>query len=149
VLVNNTYLLEKFPGKGGWTFARIPELNQNKNNPFGWLRVKGFIDNFEIKAYHLMPMGEGKLFLPINAKIRKAISKKEGDMVDVVLYLDETPTETPEELLECLKQEPTAFSKFLSLTDGKKKEIIEHIYAAKTDKTKIDRITQTINNLCK
>jgi hypothetical protein len=24
-LTDKEYLLEKFPGKGGWTFARIPE----------------------------------------------------------------------------------------------------------------------------
>ena len=43
-LVNKEYILEKFPGKGGWTFASIPEVLQNKNTPFGWVKVKGTID---------------------------------------------------------------------------------------------------------
>ena len=34
-LVNRKFLLEKYPGKGGWTYAAIPEILQNKNNPFG------------------------------------------------------------------------------------------------------------------
>jgi len=25
-LVNRKYLLEKYPGKGGWTYAAIPEV---------------------------------------------------------------------------------------------------------------------------
>lgn len=34
-LVDNEYLLEKFQGKGGWTFVKIPEIAQSKNTPFG------------------------------------------------------------------------------------------------------------------
>ena len=60
-LVNNHYLLEKYPGKGGWTYAAIPEIKQNKNAPFGWVKVKGSIDDFELKQYKLMPMGNGKI----------------------------------------------------------------------------------------
>lgn len=43
-LVNKKYLLEKYPGKGGWTYAVIPEVLQNKKAPFGWVKVKGTID---------------------------------------------------------------------------------------------------------
>ena len=39
-LVDKKYLLEKFKGKGGWTFVRIPEIPQNKNTAFGWVRVR-------------------------------------------------------------------------------------------------------------
>ncbi|MFT5385881.1 MAG: hypothetical protein ACI81W_003292, partial [Saprospiraceae bacterium] len=58
-LVNKKYLLQRFPGKGGWTFAEIPEILQNKKAPFGWVCVKGFIDDYELKQYKLMPMGNG------------------------------------------------------------------------------------------
>ncbi|HYG01732.1 MAG TPA: DUF1905 domain-containing protein [Chryseosolibacter sp.] len=61
-LVNKQYRLEKFPGKGGWTFARIPEIMQDKTKPFGWVKVRGSIDGVEFKKYHLMPMGNGNLF---------------------------------------------------------------------------------------
>ena len=84
-LVNKKYLLEKYPGKGGWTYARIPEILQDKNTPFGWVKVMGSIDGYEIKNYHLMPMGNGQLFLPVKAAIRKKIGKETGDWVQVVL----------------------------------------------------------------
>jgi hypothetical protein len=40
-LVENKYLLQKIPGKGGWTYAAIPEVLKSKNTPFGWVKVKG------------------------------------------------------------------------------------------------------------
>ena len=43
-------------------------------------------DGFEIKKYHLMPMGDGNLFLPVRAEIRKKIPGKEGELVHVILF---------------------------------------------------------------
>ncbi|WP_423129795.1 YdeI/OmpD-associated family protein [Gaoshiqia sp. Z1-71] len=146
-LVNNKYILEKFPGKGGWTYAAIPEIRPDKKAPFGWIKVKGQIDGFAIKSYHLMPMGNGQLFLPVKAEIRKKIGKKEGDRVHVVLYRDTTPVEIPEELLTCLRDEPEAYEAFLSCTDGEKKAVVDWIYSAKQEGTKVERIAKTINKL--
>ncbi len=42
-LVDKKYVLEKISGKGGWTFARIPEILQDKKSPFGWVKVRGTI----------------------------------------------------------------------------------------------------------
>ena len=146
-LVDKEYVLEKFQGKGGWTFARIPEIAQNKNTPFGWVRVRGTIDNFEIKNYNLQPMGNGTLFLPVKAEIRKKINKKEGDNVHIILYADNFPTEIPEELKNCLMDEPNAYETFFNFTNGEQKTIIEWIYSAKTDTVKVQRIVKTIDKI--
>lgn len=146
-LVNQTYLLEKFPGKGGWTYARIPEIAPDAHAHFGWVRVRGSIDGHEIKSYHLMPMGNGTLFLPVKAEIRKKIGKQEGDQVHVILFADNLPTELPEELKLCLQDEPQAYEAFLQQSDGEQKAAIEWIYSAKTDETKVNRITQLIKKL--
>lgn len=37
-LVEKKVQLEKFSGKGGWIYARIPEIPQNPHKPFGWER---------------------------------------------------------------------------------------------------------------
>ena len=148
-LVDREYTLEKFPGKGGWTYAVIPEILQNKHSPFGWVKVKGRIDHFEIKNYKLMPMGNGSLFLPVKAEIRKLIGKKAGDRVKVILYADHAPTEIPEEFLTCLKEEKNAYETFLTYTDGQRKEFIDWIYSAKTDDTKVARILETLNKIKK
>ena len=146
-LVDKEYLLEKFQGKGGWTFARIPEIVQNKNTSFGWVRIRGIIDNFEIKNYNLQPMGNGNLFLPVKAEIRKKINKKEGDYVHIVLFADNFPTEIPKELKLCLMDEPNAYEIFSNYTNGEQKKIIEWIYSAKTDTTKVERIAKTIDKI--
>jgi hypothetical protein len=145
--VDKQYLLEKFPGKGGWTYARIPEIPQDKNSPFGWVKVKGYIDGVEIKNYRLMPMGNGKLFLPVKAAIRKKIGKEAGDWVDIVLYADNDPLEIPEELKLCLLEDPVAHENFQKCTEGQQKAFIDWIFSARTDQTKVGRIAQTLDKL--
>lgn len=146
-LVNNDYILEKFPGKGGWTYAAIPEIIQNKSNPFGWVNVRGFIDNYEIQHYKLMPMGNGRLFLPVKAKIRTIIGKNAGDTVRVVLYENTIIVTIPEELRLCLMSIPEAFCKFTALPDEKQHALIHHIYDARTEKTKEKRIMNLLQIL--
>src|SRR6218665_4045920 len=92
-LINDEYLLKKFGGKGGWTYVEIPEIPHDKRLPFGWVRVRGTIDSFEIKAYNLMPMRNGKLFMAVKLEIRKQIKKQAGDKVHIILYADDLPIE--------------------------------------------------------
>jgi hypothetical protein len=148
-LVNKKYILEKYPGKGGWTYVAIPEVLQDKHAAFGWVKVKGSIDDYEFENYKLMPMGNGRLFLPVKAEIRKKTGKREGDSVTVILYADNKPTAIPDELLDCLKQDLSAYETFLTYTDGQKKEFIDWIYAAKTDDKKVERIATTLDKLLK
>ena len=149
-LVDKEYLLKKFPGKGGWTYAEIPEVLQNKNNPFGWVKVKGWIDDYELKQYKLMPMGDEKLFLPVKAQIRKKIKKREGDYVRVILFADESKLEIPEEIEECFALEPKeTYQTFLNFTEGEQKAYLDWIYAAKTDETKAARILKMMDRLSK
>jgi hypothetical protein len=146
-LINKKYRLERFNGKGGWTYARIPELVKSKKTPFGLLKVKGTIDGFEIKKHHLMPMGDGMLMLPVKAEIRKKIKKAAGDLVHIILYPDHDPLEVPEELQLCLEDEPPALLFFNSLSESERKYYIQWIYSAKKEETKVNRLTKTINRL--
>ena len=146
-LVDKKYLLEKYPGKGGWTYVVISEILQDKKAPFGWVKVKGSIDSYKIKNYTLMPMGNGKLFLPVKASIRKEIGKQEGDWVQVILYADNSLIEIPEEFLLCLTDVPIAHKNFINFTQGQQKEYIDWIYAAKKDETRVTRIAESINRI--
>lgn len=146
-LVNQAYLLQKYPGKGGWTYAEIPGISQDKSAPFGWVRVRGSIDGYPIKQYRLMPMGNGKLFLPVKAEIRKIIGKKEGDYVAVVLYKDESPLEIPEALQLCLLDEPAAYSAFMALSESAQKKHIDWIFSVKKIETQAERIAECIQML--
>lgn len=148
-LLSNKYQLQRFPGKGGWTYAAIPEIKPDKKNPFGWVRVKGTIDNVVIRKYHLMPMGNGQLFLPVKAAIRKQLKKKEGDWITVELFADNDPVQIPDELLQCLRDEPAALKKFSSLPEHEQENAIKYIYAVKKEETRAARIVQLTSSLLK
>ena len=151
LLVNKEYLLHKFPGKGGWTFTIIPEIQPDKHSPFGWVKVKGSIDGYEIKDYRLQPTikGDNRLFLAVKAEIRKAIKKEAGDIVHIILYKDNDPLEIPEELIICLKDESDVYEKFQQLKESEQRAFVDWIYAAKTSETKVKRIATTIDKVLK
>ncbi|MBN8669428.1 MAG: YdeI/OmpD-associated family protein [Flavipsychrobacter sp.] len=149
-LVDKKYKLEKYPGKGGWTYAVLPDtIRENVKKPFGWRKVCGSIDDYVIKQYTLMPMGDGRLFLPVKAEIRKAINKEAGDTVHITLYPDDSAVEVPGELQLCLEDEPQALRFFTKLSDSEKKYYIQWIYGAKKQETKIDRMAKTIERLAR
>lgn len=149
-LLDKECLLEKFSGKGGWTYAALPEISPDKNAPFGWLTVNGNIDGYELKKHKLLPMGNGRLFLPVKAEIRKKISKQAGDFVRITLYVDKSPLEIPEEIILCFQNEPKeVYEHFIRLTKGEQKSYLDWIYAAKKAETKANRIINMINRLLK
>lgn len=147
LLVDKDYLLQKYPGKGGWTFAAIPEITQDKHAWFGWVKVRGSIDSYEISNYHLMPMGNGMLFLPVKAEIRKKIGKNEGDWVHVTLYSQDLPTVVADDFMVCLQDDPVALKNFQQLPENEQKKMMDWIYAVKNDNLKVERIALTINKL--
>lgn len=146
-LAEGTFVLEKFPGKGGWTYAALPANVQPGKGPFGWLVVHGTIDALAFEHYKLMPMGNGRLFLPVKAAWRKALRKKAGDWVRVVLYADERPTSVPEDFLVCLADEPAALLRFEALPETRKQAIINDIYITKNQDLQVERMAKAIVQL--
>ncbi|MCT4590217.1 MAG: YdeI/OmpD-associated family protein [Carboxylicivirga sp.] len=147
-LTNKTYLLQKFPGKGGWTYAEIPEIKPDKHAWFNWIKVHGFIDNYEIKHARLMPMGNGQMMLPVKAAIRKAIGKDAGDHVHIKLFPDNLPVTIPQELIDCFELEDQRLLKaFNQETSNQQQEIISWIYEAKKEETKAKRIIKMMDYL--
>ena len=148
-LFNKKLLIQKYPGKGGWCYVLVTGIPANKKRKFGFVRVSGTVDGFKVEKYNIMPMKTGNFFFPIKAQIRKAIRKKEGDTVHVILFEDNVPTKTPKELLECLKEEPQALKTFKGFSDSEQKLYIDWIYSAKKEETRIGRIAASINKLVK
>ena len=87
ILTNRVLTLEYIPGFGAWTYhLRIPGTAE-LSNKWGFLKVSGTIDGYEIKNINLAPRkGEDKL-ISINKSIRDAIGKTGGDQVKVTLNL--------------------------------------------------------------
>ena len=146
-IIDAELLLEKFPGKGGWTYAAVPNDLPVKRTGFGWVKVKGTIDGYAIRDYSLAPMKGGQLFLPVKSAIRKKINKQAGDSIKVILFPDDSVFEIPEEITECLKTEIGAYALFFKLSAGKQREYIKWIYAAKQAETRAERILKMMHQL--
>ncbi len=145
-LTDKEYLLERFPGKGGWTYAEITEIPRNKEAAFGIVKVKGRIDDYEISTCTLMPMGNGSLLLAVKAEIRKKIRKEAGDYVHITLYEDNSVFEIPAELKLHLEEEG-AYKLFTGRKRWEQKMCCDWIFSAKREETKRERIIRTIYRL--
>lgn len=53
-------------------------------------------------------------------------------------------SETPDDLLQALQSEPTAYSFFEGLTPGYRKQFTEHVTTAKTEKTRAARVAAVV-----
>jgi len=148
-IVHRTAIIEQFPYSNGWRFIRIPEAKQPRDTPFGYLGVCGSIDDYEIFSAKLMPIGNGQLFLPVKAAIRKHLNKDTGDKVKILLYPDTKPVEVDPEILVCLKLMDGAWEAFNNLPVSKQRIHIEYINQAPSDKSRIKRINSMLSDLIK
>jgi hypothetical protein len=137
--------------KTGWTYIDVPadvaeQLAPGVKKSF---RVKGTLDRFKIAQAALLPMGDGHFILPLKADIRKALGKKEGAQLQVALALDTTAFTLSQDFLECLGDEPKAKTYFNSLPGGHQRYFSKWIEEAKTEETKVKRITLAVNALAR
>ncbi len=148
-LVNGLYELKKMAGKGAWTYTELPEIQPDPHSYFGWVKVRGSIDGFELKRYSLMPMGNGNLFLPVRAEIRKKIKKKVGDWVQVILYANHSALEIPEEISSTLQQIENVYETFVSLSESEQENWIKKISSVKKAETKVQKLMELVDCLIK
>lgn len=128
LLFEGDLTLQKFEMKGGWVYAELPLIPKNNSTPFGMMDVKGSIDNYQITKAKLMPLGGGKLFLPVKSEIRKQINKDVGDVVSVVLYGFKQIELTEKDILECLDDDELKV--FNDYSSEKKRKTIHRILSA-------------------
>lgn len=148
LLCNKKYRLGKFPGKGGWTYAHIPEFSEGKRKYSVMNKVSGTIDNYEISNATLMSMGNRRYFLPLNATIRKKIGKEAGDWVHITLHVNETggPVAT-DEFTDCLKDEPAAWKHYQTFTKTEQKAWMNWVNEPVDEKIRIERIAAAVTKI--
>ncbi len=132
--------------KTGWTYIVVTQkiAQQLKPDFKKSFRVKGKLDELEIKAVALIPMGEGEFIMPLKAEIRKQLKKQKGAELLVQLEVDDTALLPSADLLACLQDEPTALAYFTKLPKSHQNYYTNWIESAKTEPTKAKRIAQAI-----
>jgi len=153
-MVTFTTRILKFNKQGektGWTYIEISARQAEQLNPGSRVgyRVKGKLDQYAIKQVALLPMGEGTFIMPLNATMRKAIGKKEGDKITVTLSVDEREIALSPDLLRCLEDEPALMKVFKSLPGSHQKYYSRWIESAKTAPTKAKRIALALDSFAK
>ncbi len=150
-MVEFTAPILKFADQGektGWRYIDVPtdiaaQLKPGNKKSF---RVKGMLDAFSFRGFALMPMGDGNFIMALKADVRKAIHKNEGAMVKVILEFDpDYKVGVPDDLQECLDDDPEALEFFMSLTQGHRDYFVKWIEGAKTEPTRVKRIVNTVN----
>ena len=87
IVDNQELKLEYKRGFGAWTYhLRIPRTADIEGK-WGFLKVSGTIDGYEVKSINLAPRKNEDKIISINGKIREAIGKSGGDTVNVTLFL--------------------------------------------------------------
>lgn len=147
VFFNQVVILERFTGKGGWTYARVPKEKLPSKKYFGMLEVSGQIDEFAFQKKHLMPMGDGTVFLPVSKEIRNKIKKEAGDEVRLILFTESIPDQVPGELKACLQDDPGKWESFQKLSEKEQKEWIETIYSSSNEDHQVRQILRLLNFL--
>ena len=153
-MVQFTTTIKQFDQQGektGWTYIEVPSDIAEKlipGNKKGF-RVKGKLDNFPIKGIALLPMGGGNFILTLNADLRRGIHKKKGAMLNVKLQVDPEGYKLNEDFMACLNDDPIAKKHFDTLSGSHRNYFSKWIDSAKTEPTKIKRITMAVNALSK
>ncbi|PZX54561.1 bacteriocin resistance YdeI/OmpD-like protein [Algoriphagus ratkowskyi] len=147
LIVEGTFILERFPGKGGWTFIKLSGDLITTGKAFGMMEISGSIDEYTFEDKHLMPMGNGYVFLPVAKPIRKAIGKEEGDKVKIRFFRKEVPNKLPQELIDCLNDDPGKLELFKKLTKIEQQRWIEHIYSTEDIDCRSIRIIKLLDSL--
>ena len=134
---------------GAWSIIilsrkQVAQLNPPSGASF---RVKGTLDDFPIKFKSLLPLGDGRFMLMINAEMRKGTGKAAGDTLTIAIELDKTRKRLSTEFLSCLKDEPAAYKFFKTLNKSHQHYFDFWVRSAKTADTRAERIAMSISAL--
>ena len=149
-LFNAEVMLEKFASKGGWTYAPVGQLPFKVKTHFGNLKVCGQLDDVALAEAHLMPMGQDRRLLPVNAALRKRLGKQAGDVVHLQLFAMEEPANPAVSLAdftECLAEVPAAQRAFAALTAPQQQALFEQVASAGDEQQQVTQVEAVIAQL--
>jgi uncharacterized protein YdeI (YjbR/CyaY-like superfamily) len=99
-------MLERMPGRLGWTIVHLPFDAAKRWGKRGALRVRGEMNGFEFRT-SLFPNGRGGHYLLVNKKMQKGGGVRAGEKAEIEMEPDakERPVTIPVEMQSIFKQE--------------------------------------------
>jgi len=147
--------IERFEANGektGWSYVFIPNAiaDQIKSGERRSIRVKGKIDEVEIRGIGLIPMGHGDFIMALNKSLRKQLRKEAGAKVMLSLVFDaDFKIDMPDDLEMCLAEEEDLLQRFLANPKSHQNYFINWLNTAKTEPTRTKRLVMIVNAMHK
>lgn len=140
-----TAVLERMPGRFGWTFVEFPHDVQELFGKKGTVRVKGTVNGVPMDRA-LMPTKSGCHVIVLGIDLRRQAKVKAGDRAAFEVWRDPHPEviELPEELRETLDFLPAFKADWEGITPGMKRSILVWLNSAKTASTRAKRIAEVL-----
>ena len=111
------------------------------------LRVEGEIADVPI-ANAFMPTGDGRHYVIVAAAVLKHADVGIDDIVEMRFKIaDQDHVDVPEALLDALDRDDKTKSAWDCITPGKRRMLAQHVFSAKTDKTRSQRVHEAIDAL--
>src|SRR3954463_3184673 len=141
-------MLERMPGRLGWTIVRVPFDVAKVWGSRGSLRVRGEINGFDFRT-SLFPTGRGTHYILINKKMQKGGGVRAGEQAQFKLEPDtkERPVVLPIEMEKILKQEKELRKLYDSFNDSIRRYIANEVASRKSPASRERRAEQVAEQL--
>ena len=135
-------------GVGTWTYVDIPFDVAKAYGAAGQVKVKGTVNGAAFRG-SLMPHGDGRHYLVVNAALRAKAGVKVGDSARVVVEPDTAPRTVTlaADTRKALAENPKAGAAFAAMAYSHQKAYIDWIEGAKKPETRARRIAGAIERL--
>ena len=137
--------IQRFEGKGAWTYVKVPWSPKKTTGPFGWITVSVQLDAVFLEKVKLLPFGDGTLFLPLSKALRRQLKKEAGDELQFRLKPFEIRTEKREELLACFQDEPMCWHYFQRADAEQQEHILSDILSQRDERSMDKRLEHWIS----
>src|SRR3954464_1246081 len=141
-------MLERMPGRLGWTIVRVLFDVAKLWGSRGALRVRGEINGFDFRT-SLFPTGRGTHYILINKKMQKGGGVRAGEQAEIKLEPDarERPVVLPLEMEKLLKQEKQLRKFYDSFNDSIRRYIANEVASRKSPASRERRAEQVAEQL--
>lgn len=147
LIKNKKLILQYVPGKGAWTYHLVLPGTKDIKGKWGFIKVSGTIDGYEIKDLNLAPITGADKRISVNKEIREAIGKGGGDEVIVTMYKTSDNRLTHEnEVKECFK-DSDVYKDFTSLSQDEQEYILEDILSQHDEHSQEKKIIMHVKKL--